>query len=172
MCVGGGVESFCISLYASYLFLNINSRPLFCRQLLPSGRNLTRHIAKKIWPRRRHYCWQMWEFFSSMYYAAHWILQNVLLLASFCHALLYCKYTQLLHPYSIISVIQRNGKMRGDDIINSLICIFISSIQSQCFMIIAKIQNAVTSLISIRILSHFHCSVWRFCSFLWNLLKG
>ena len=32
------------------------SWPLFCRQLSPSGWNLTRHVDKEICPRRQHYC--------------------------------------------------------------------------------------------------------------------
>ena len=55
-----------------------------------------------------------------------------------------------------------NGKLWGDDIINSLICIVISDWSRNVLWKFVKLQSVITSLFVNRFSSGFHCYVWKF----------
>ena len=55
-----------------------------------------------------------------------------------------------------------NGKLWGDDIINSLICIFIPTGQEIVSWKFAKLQSVITFLFFNRFSSGFHCFIHRF----------
>ena len=60
------------------------------------------------------------------------------------------------------------GKKWSDDIINSLVSIFISTVQEmlEILLEITKLQNFIFSLLSIQFTSYFHCSIEICYSFL------
>ena len=67
------------------------------------------------------------------------------------------------------SVYKMNGKLWGDDIFNSLICIFISTGQEIFSWKFAKLQSVKTSLFFNRFSSGFHCYIYTFLLFLLKL---